>query len=93
MKLRVGDMQHAALTIYVFDALDEDEAFPGELSSTHLTIDDGQENHACRLITDGANSADSGPGDEPLDPQDREMRDALTALCRRIRGTANRASH
>lgn len=82
-RLRIGDVQHGALAIYVFDpavncvVFDDDVLFPGSLSADRLTVDAGGETVAADLLTAGANSADVD--------DDRQLRDALTAIAARVR--------
>lgn len=84
-RLHIGDTQHGALTVYVFDALDDGEEFPGQLEDHHLVIVRGQEEVASRMIREGANSADATADGETIDPLDRVMRDTLTKLGARVR--------
>jgi hypothetical protein len=89
-RIRIGEIQHSALAIYVLDPavngviFDDDALFPGSLEDGHLIVDRGQEALAHRLIVDGANSADAMTGDPESRAQDRAIRDALTAVGRRI---------
>lgn len=89
-RIRIGEIQHGALAIYVLDPavngvlFDDDVPFPGSLEDGHLIVERGQEALAHRLITDGANSADAMTGDPESCAQDRAFRDALTAVGRRV---------
>lgn len=84
-RLHIGDTQHGALVVYVFDACDDGEEFPGQLEENHLVVARGQEERAWRMIREGANSADATADGETIDPLDRVMRDVLSKLGARVR--------
>ena len=83
-RLHIGDTQHGALVVYVFDACDDGEEFPGQLEENHLVVARGQEERAWRMLVDGANSADATAESEACDPLDYVMRDALSKLGSRV---------
>jgi hypothetical protein len=95
-RIRIGEIQHSALSIFVLDPavnvvlFDDDALFPGSLEDEHLIVERGQEALAHRLIVDGANSADAMTDDPEVGAQDRALRDALTAVGRRVRSTRAR---
>jgi hypothetical protein len=75
---RIGQVQQAALEIYVFDVAhegDEERAIDGRLEAGKLVIN-GSLDSAHRALTDAANACD--------DDGDHELRDALTSLASRV---------
>ena len=83
---RLGDVQRGALQVYVFDpahdgdAGDEAGVFPGAWDGRSVTIDRANVGAAADWLTEAANSADASG--------DRQFREALTALAKRVRGSA-----
>ena len=77
MRLRIGDLQRAALEIYVTDPAHE--LAPGilRIEGNALVIEDAPA--AWRVLVDAANSCTDG-----LPPHDPECWRALTALAARV---------
>lgn len=75
---RIGQIQQAALEIYVFDVAhedDEDRKIHGRIEHGKLVITSDLDG-AHRALVDAANSCD--------DDGDHELRDALTTLASRV---------
>jgi hypothetical protein len=79
---RLGDRQLAALDMYVFDVvhvewreLQEEPQFPGSVTGSIMTIEDGKGDLAADMLTEAANDSED----------DRELSWALTNLAVRVR--------
>lgn len=77
---RLGAAQVAALQIYVFDVAHE--PYPGRLDGSRVLTETDRLEEAEALLTDAINSA--------AEDGDAQLRDALTAILKRIRATSKK---